>query len=182
VEILSQCLLNNFLQCSLEGYERLAIARGKVAAISEGLEDSGNGMEKGLSSGVTGLGAASSAPSDGDVGPSIPSVSTAEISGCDGDAFDMFGDDEDNATAIASQPSSDGLNAISGGKLLWLATMIVEILGWNSNSLVSCADEVVMHPVLGLMFLIACYAAGSLQNDYVYDETSGYSLPLFPGF
>jgi hypothetical protein len=39
-----------------------------------------------------------------------------------------------------------------------------------------------MHPVLGLMFLIACYAAGSLQNDYVYDETSGYSLPLFPGF
>ncbi|KAH8514639.1 hypothetical protein H0E87_007459 [Populus deltoides] len=113
-----------------EGYERLAIARGKVAAISEGLEDSGNGMEKGLSSGVTGLGAASSAPSDGDVGPSIPSVSTAEISGCDGDAFDMFGDDEDNATAIASQPSSDGLNAISG--------------------------------------------AGSLQNDYVYDETSGY--------
>jgi CD2 antigen cytoplasmic tail-binding protein 2 len=30
----------------------------------------------------------------------------------------MFGDDEDNATAIASQPSSDGLNAISGGKLL----------------------------------------------------------------
>ncbi|KAL3579747.1 hypothetical protein D5086_017582 [Populus alba] len=54
----------------------------------------------------------------------------AEISGCDGDAFDMFGDDEDNATAIASQQSSDGLNAISG--------------------------------------------AGSLQNDYVYDETSGY--------
>ncbi|XP_011004970.1 PREDICTED: LIN1-like protein [Populus euphratica] len=100
-----------------EGYERLALARGKVAAISEGLEDSGRGT-------------ASSAPSDVDVGPSIPSVSTAEISGCDGDAFDMFGDDEDNATAIASQPSSDGLNAISG--------------------------------------------AGSLQNDYVYDETSGY--------
>ncbi|KAJ7002762.1 SUPPRESSOR OF ABI3-5-like [Populus alba x Populus x berolinensis] len=113
-----------------EGYERLALARGKVAAISEGLENSGNGMEKGLSSGVTGLGTASSAPSDVDVGPSIPSVSTAEISGCDGDAFDMFGDDEDNATAIASQQSSDGLNAISG--------------------------------------------AGSLQNDYVYDETSGY--------
>ena len=30
---------------------------------------------------------------------------------------------------------------------------------------------------LSLMLFIACSAAGPLQNDYVYDETSGYSLP-----
>uniref|UniRef100_A0A6N2KJL4 OCRE domain-containing protein n=1 Tax=Salix viminalis TaxID=40686 RepID=A0A6N2KJL4_SALVM len=113
-----------------EGYERLALARGKVASISEGLEGSGYGMEKGLSSSLTSPGTASSALSDVNVGPPIPSVSTAEIPSHDGDAFDMFGDDEDNGTAIAGQSSSNGLNAISG--------------------------------------------AESLQNDYVYDETSGY--------
>jgi CD2 antigen cytoplasmic tail-binding protein 2 len=91
-------------------------------------------MEKDLSSGVTDRGAASSVLSDMDVGTSIPNVSTAEISGNDGNAYDMFGDDEDNAIAVASsdvsnlvpgtksnvacQPSSDGLNAISGSKLL----------------------------------------------------------------
>ncbi|KAJ6389664.1 hypothetical protein OIU77_027897 [Salix suchowensis] len=111
-----------------EGYERLALARGKVASISEGLEDSGYGMEKGLSSSLTSPGTTSSALSDVNVGPPIPSVSTAASH--DGDAFDMFGDDEDNGTAIAGQSSSNGLNAISG--------------------------------------------AESLQNDYVYDETSGY--------
>ncbi|KAJ6706545.1 PROTEIN LIN1 [Salix purpurea] len=119
-----------------EGYERLALARGKVASISEGLEGSGYGMEKGLSSSLTSPGTASSALSDVNVGPPIPGVSTAEIPSHDGDAFDMFGDDEDNGTAIAGQSSSNGLNAISG--------------------------------------------AESLQNDYVYDETSGYSLCLFP--
>ncbi|KAG6792482.1 hypothetical protein POTOM_001632 [Populus tomentosa] len=132
-----------------EGYERLALARGKGMSISDVLEDSDFSMEKDLSSGVTDGGAASSVLSDMDVGTSIPNVSTAEISGNDGNAYDMFGDDEDNAVAVASsdisnlvpgtkynvacQPSSDGLNAISGN--------------------------------------------GPLQNDYVYDETSGYSLP-----
>ncbi|KAI5602878.1 hypothetical protein BDE02_01G183100 [Populus trichocarpa] len=129
-----------------EGYERLALARGKGTSISDVLEDSDSSMEKDLSSGVTDRGAASSVLSDMDVGTSIPNVSTAEISGNDGNAYDMFGDDEDNAIAVASsdvsnlvpgtksnvacQPSSDGLNAISG--------------------------------------------TGPLQNDYVYDETSGY--------
>ena len=89
-----------------------------MASISEGLEDSGYGMEKGLSSGLTSPGTASSALSDVNVGPPIPSVSTAEISSHDGDAFDMFGDDEDNGTAVAGQSSSNGLNANSGGKLL----------------------------------------------------------------
>ncbi|KAB5574343.1 hypothetical protein DKX38_001537 [Salix brachista] len=129
-----------------EGYERLALARGEGMSISEARGDYDFSMEKDLSFGVTDRGATSSMLPEMDVGTSIPNASTAEISGNVGDAYDMFGDDEDNAIAVASsdisnlvpgtesnvayQPSSDGLNAISG--------------------------------------------AGPLQNDYVYDETSGY--------
>ncbi|KAF9690160.1 hypothetical protein SADUNF_Sadunf01G0166900 [Salix dunnii] len=129
-----------------EGYERLALARGEGMSISEARGDYDFSTEKDLSFGVTDHGATSSMLSEMDVGTSIPNASTAEISGNVGDAYDMFGDDEDNAIAVASsdisnlvlgtesnvayQPSSDGLNAISG--------------------------------------------TGPLQNDYVYDETSGY--------
>uniref|UniRef100_A0A6N2MPM6 OCRE domain-containing protein n=1 Tax=Salix viminalis TaxID=40686 RepID=A0A6N2MPM6_SALVM len=129
-----------------EGYERLALARGEGMSISEARGDYDFSMEKDLSFGVTDRGATSSMLPEMDTGTSIPNASTAEISGNDGDAYDMFGDDEDNAIAVASsdisnlvpgtesnvayQPSSDGLNAISG--------------------------------------------TGPLQNDYVYDETSGY--------
>ncbi|KAJ6427590.1 PROTEIN LIN1 [Salix viminalis] len=137
-----------------EGYERLALARGEGMSISEARGDYDFSMEKDLSFGVTDRGATSSMLPEMDTGTSIPNASTAEISGNDGDAYDMFGDDEDNAIAVASsdisnlvpgtesnvayQPSSDGLNAISG--------------------------------------------TGPLQNDYVYDETSGYSPSLSPGF
>ncbi|KAJ6711439.1 PROTEIN LIN1 [Salix purpurea] len=137
-----------------EGYERLALARGEGMSISEARGDYDFSMEKDLSFGVTDRGATSSMLPEMDVGTSIPNASTAEISGNVGDAYDMFGDDEDNAIAVASsdignlvpgtesnvayQPSSDGLNAISG--------------------------------------------TGPLQNDYVYDETSGYSPSLSPGF
>ncbi|KAJ6700732.1 PROTEIN LIN1 [Salix koriyanagi] len=137
-----------------EGYERLALARGEGMSISEARGDYDFSMEKDLSFGVIDRGATSSMLPEMDVGTSIPNASTAEISGNVGDAYDMFGDDEDNAIAVASsdssnlvpgtesnvayQPSSDGLNAISG--------------------------------------------TGPLQNDYVYDETSGYSPSLSPGF
>ena len=135
VEIISMCLLNFLLlQCSLEGYERLALARGEGMCISEARGDYDFSTEKDLSFGVTDHCATSSMLSEMDVGTSIPNASTAEISGNVGDAYDMFGDDEDNAIAVASsdisnlvpgtesnvayQPSSDGLNAISGSKLL----------------------------------------------------------------
>ncbi|CAK7356986.1 unnamed protein product [Dovyalis caffra] len=132
-----------------EGYERLALARGKGTSVSEGLEDSDYSM-KDLSSGVTDLGAASSVLSNMDVGSSIPNGSTAEISGNDGDAYDMFGDDEDKAIAVGS---SDISNSVSGSK---------------SN--VACQPS--------SDGLNAISETGPLQSDYVYDETSGYFLPL----
>ncbi|KAG5229221.1 CD2 antigen cytoplasmic tail-binding protein [Salix suchowensis] len=118
-----------------EGYERLALARGEGMSISEARGDYDFSMEKDLSFGVIDRGA------------------TSNLGQCR-DAYDMFGDDEDNAIAVASsdssnlvpgtesnvayQPSSDGLNAISG--------------------------------------------TGPLQNDYVYDETLGTLPPSLQAF
>uniref|UniRef100_A0A2P2KJ64 Uncharacterized protein MANES_06G012400 n=1 Tax=Rhizophora mucronata TaxID=61149 RepID=A0A2P2KJ64_RHIMU len=84
-----------------------------------------------------------------DVGTSKRNVATAEISGNDVDPYDIFAEDDDN-------PSSKPLGSSD------------VVVGSNSDGVgQSSSDGINSLP-----------ESESLQNDYVYDETSGYSLSL----
>ncbi|XP_065864642.1 uncharacterized protein [Euphorbia lathyris] len=137
-----------------EGYEKLALARGKDISLSTGLEGSDCSMTD-LLSNVTDLGASSSILSNSDVGVSNPNAPAAETSNNDADGFDMFGDDDDDKTV--AKPSSESSTLASGSH--------------SSGVTQSSSDG--LHLVPG---------SGALQDDYVYDETSGYYYSSSSGY
>ncbi|XP_048227918.1 SUPPRESSOR OF ABI3-5 [Ricinus communis] len=122
-----------------DGYEKLALARGKGTSL-------GTSMGKDLFSDVTDLGATSSKLSNSVLGASNTNLSTAETTSNGADEYDMFADDDDNAIA---RPSSDGSNLVSDSNSSGVGQPLTG--GPTSNS-----------------------ETGALQDDYVYDETSGY--------
>ncbi|KAA8545602.1 hypothetical protein F0562_020386 [Nyssa sinensis] len=100
-----------------EGYERLAQARGEGTSTR-----SGQDVAKDLVPNGTDSRGASSVLFDMPVGPSNLNIPTAEVSSNIGDdTFDMFAEDDENATAnptsggsnLISSPNPDGINQSS---------------------------------------------------------------------
>ncbi|KAJ4832388.1 hypothetical protein Tsubulata_009526 [Turnera subulata] len=89
-----------------EGYERLALARGKGTILSEGKDNSSHDAGKDLLSDVSDIGASSSVLPDA----IKPNGSTAEVSSNDADELDMFAEDDDNTVG---KPSSSGPSTLS---------------------------------------------------------------------
>ncbi|KAM3742324.1 hypothetical protein ACB098_07G062000 [Castanea mollissima] len=134
-------------QREAEGYERLAKARGEGISTSAGQGGSTYfGIGNGLLSDMTDTEVASTVLPGPVVDTLNPSASTAETSSNDADTYDMFGEEDENATA---KPSFDGSNVVSGH---------------NSNA--------VNQPSAST--LNSESESGALQNDYVYDESTGY--------
>ncbi|KAG6652002.1 uncharacterized protein LOC122313724 isoform X1 [Carya illinoinensis] len=130
-----------------EGYERLAKARGEGTSISAGLGDSHySNIEQGLLSDVTDPGVASKLLPDHVVDTLNPNVPIAETSSNDADAYDMFGEDDEHATA---EPLFGGSNVVSGPNTDTANQPSADILNADSGS-------------------------GSSNSDYAYDESSGY--------
>lgn len=101
-----------FYHVSSEGYERLAKARGEGISTSAGQGGSTYfGIGNGLLSDMTDTEVASTVLPGPVVDTLNPSASTAETSSNDADAYDMFGEEDENATA---KPSFDGSNVVSG--------------------------------------------------------------------
>ncbi|KAJ9162696.1 hypothetical protein P3X46_022452 [Hevea brasiliensis] len=136
-----------------EGYEKLALAREKSAYPSAGQEISYS-VGKDLSSDITDHGAGSSILSNADVGGSNTNVSAGHTSHNDADAYDMFADDDDNATA---GPSSNSSNLVSGPSSNGVSQPL-------SDGQISGSET------------------GDLQDDYVYDEASGYYYSSSSGY
>lgn len=140
---------------------------------------SGSVMERDLFS-VTYLGAAASILPETAAGSSNLNGSTTEISNNDNDAFDMFGEDDEPAPANLS---SDGGNLATVPNSDMIDQPLSEVQGTSSESKLywfrSWLNEMTVVCLMTwpfLYFVIALSAAGALQNDYVYDESSGYSL------
>ncbi|GFY90139.1 hypothetical protein Acr_07g0003360 [Actinidia rufa] len=121
-----------------KGYERLARAKGEGTSMDAGWGKSNSTVTNDPVSNIMDLGGASSLNTA--VGPSNLDVSTELLPSSGDDTFDMFAEDDENATANAT---SDGSNLVSGPNH--------DRVGQPSES-------------------------GGLQNDYVYDESSGYHL------
>lgn len=128
-----------------EGYERLAQAKGEGTSMGAVQGASGSVMERDLFS-VTYLGAAASILPETAAGSSNLNGSTTEISNNDNDAFDMFGEDDEPAPANLS---SDGGNLATVPNSDMIDQPLSEVQDTSSET-------------------------GALQNDYVYDESSGY--------
>ncbi|XP_062176806.1 uncharacterized protein LOC133881788 [Alnus glutinosa] len=134
-------------QREAEGYERLAKARSEGTSISAGQGNSNySNIGKGLVSDVTDPRVASTALPDPVVDTSNQNASTAEASSNDADAFDMFADDDERATA---KPSLDGSNVVSGPNSDAVSQPSADALNTDSDS-------------------------SDLHNDYVYDDSTGY--------
>ncbi|XP_050263545.1 SUPPRESSOR OF ABI3-5 [Quercus robur] len=134
-------------QREAEGYERLAKARGEGISTSAGQGGSTYfGIGNGLLSDMTDTEVASTVLPGPVVDTLNPSASTAETSSNDADAYDMFGEEDENATA---KPSFDGSNVVSGHNS--------DAVNQPSASTLNSESE-----------------SGALQNDYVYDDSTGY--------
>ncbi|CAN6686232.1 unnamed protein product [Malus baccata var. baccata] len=128
-----------------EGYESLARARREPTSISAYQERSVLGIEWESSSDVTNPGAPSSILPETAVATSSSNATTVEISSNGDDAFDMFAEDDEHAIA----KPSEGSNVISGPNSYCVSSP-------SSNNLNNYSEN------------------GVLQNDYVFDESSGY--------
>lgn len=128
-----------------EGYESLARARREPTSISAYQERSVLGMEWESSSDVTNPGAPSSILPETAVATSSSNATTVEISSNGDDTFDMFAEDDEHAIA----KPSEGSNVISGPNSYCVSSP-------SSNNLNNYSEN------------------GVLQNDYVFDESSGY--------
>ncbi|XP_057976543.1 uncharacterized protein LOC131163802 isoform X2 [Malania oleifera] len=131
-----------------EGYERLAQVRGEGTSSSgDGNPDSG--LVKDLFSSAINPGVASSVFPDTALGHSHLNASTGEISSSNGaETFDMFAEDDEN---ITPNPSSDNGNSITSPHPDRMNQPLSEASNMGSDT-------------------------GNMQNDYVYDESSGYSF------
>ncbi|XP_057496849.1 uncharacterized protein LOC130781625 [Actinidia eriantha] len=127
-----------------EGYERLARAKGEGTSMDAGWGKSNSTVTNDPVSNRMDLGGTSSLNTA--VGPSNLDVSTELLPSSGDDTFDMFAEDDENATANAT---SDGSNLVSGPNH--------DRVGQPSES-------------------------GGLQNDYVYDESSGYYYSSSSGY
>ncbi|KAJ4715667.1 CD2 antigen cytoplasmic tail-binding protein 2-like [Melia azedarach] len=128
------------------GYERLAQLRGKGTAVSFGQGNSNSTAENYLFSDATDPGSASVLLSNSATENLTANATGTETAPDADDAYDMFADDDENASA---KPSSDGLNTVSG--------TTSNAVGQPSSDALNTASD-----------------SGSLQNDYIYDESSGY--------
>ncbi|GMY05409.1 SUPPRESSOR OF ABI3-5 [Fagus crenata] len=129
-----------------EGYERLAKAREEGISTSAGQGDSHySSIGKGLFTGVTDTGVASTVLPGPVVDTLNSNASTAETLSNDADAFDMFAEDDEHATA---KPSFDGSNVV---------------FGHNSDAVNQPSASTLNHS-----------ESGALHNDYVYEESTGY--------
>ena len=105
-------IINSLFFFPSEGYERLAKAREEGISTSAGQGDSHySSIGKGLFSGVTDTGVASTVLPGPVVDTLNSNASTAETLSNDADAFDMFAEDDEHATA---KPSFDGSDGVSG--------------------------------------------------------------------
>jgi CD2 antigen cytoplasmic tail-binding protein 2 len=115
-----------------EGYERLAKARREGTSISAGQGNSNySNIGRGLLSDVTDPRVASTVLPGPVVDTSNPNASTAETSSNDADAFDIFADDDEHATA---KPSFDGSNVVSGPNSDAVSQPSADALNTDSDS------------------------------------------------
>ncbi|PQQ12339.1 hypothetical protein Pyn_11880 [Prunus yedoensis var. nudiflora] len=129
-----------------EGYESLARARREGTSPSAYQGKSVLSMEWGTSSDVTGPGVPSSILPETAVGTSNSNAPTAETTSNGADAFDIFAEDDEH---VIAKPSSEGSTVVCGPNSDGVSSL-------PSNNLNAYSEN------------------GVLQNDYVFDESSGY--------
>ncbi|KAJ0040500.1 hypothetical protein Pint_26658 [Pistacia integerrima] len=96
-----------------EGYERLAQTRGKGPSVNAGQENHDPNREKYVLSDVIAPGSTASLFSDSAVGTSSANVTATEMPNNEDDEYDMFGDEDENAT---NKPSTDKPNSSTIGQ------------------------------------------------------------------
>ncbi|CAL8175102.1 unnamed protein product [Prunus armeniaca] len=133
-----------------EGYESLARARREGTSTGAYQGKSVLSMEWGTSSDVTGPGVPSSILPETAVGTSNSNAPAAETTINGADAFDIFAEDDEH---VIAKPSSEGSDVICGPNSDGVSSL-------PSNNVNAYSEN------------------GVLQNDYVFDESSGYSLYL----
>ncbi|CAB4320103.1 unnamed protein product [Prunus armeniaca] len=133
-----------------EGYESLARARREGTSTGAYQGKSVLSMEWGTSSDVTGPGVPSSILPETAVGTSNSNAPAAETTSNGADAFDIFAEDDEH---VIAKPSSEGSDVICGPNSDGVSSL-------PSNNVNAYSEN------------------GVLQNDYVFDESSGYSLYL----
>ncbi|PQQ01081.1 LIN1-like protein [Prunus yedoensis var. nudiflora] len=129
-----------------EGYESLARARREGTSTSAYQGKSVLSMEWGTSSDVTGPGVPSSILPETAVGTSNSNAPTAETTSNGADAFDIFAEDDEH---VIAKLSSEGSTVVCGPNSDGVSSL-------PSNNLNAYSEN------------------GVLQNDYVFDESSGY--------
>ncbi|ONH90559.1 hypothetical protein PRUPE_8G061500 [Prunus persica] len=129
-----------------EGYESLARARREGTSTSAYQGKSVLSMEWGTSSDVTSPGVPSSILPETAVGSSNSNAPAAETTSNGADAFDIFAEDDEH---VIAKPSSEGSDVICGPNSDGVSSL-------SSNNLNAYSEN------------------GVLQNDYVFDESSGY--------
>ncbi|XP_022726381.1 CD2 antigen cytoplasmic tail-binding protein 2-like [Durio zibethinus] len=126
-------------QCKAEGYEKLALAKGK--SISANIELGGSDLNLGsdILKDINIAGVTSSVLPDSAVGTSNSNLTAAEVSSNTAEGYNMFADDEDDENLTqSSEPNSDA---------------VIQ----SSSEAVNTFSK-----------------TGDVENDYVYDESSGY--------
>ncbi|CAL2277658.1 unnamed protein product [Prunus armeniaca] len=129
-----------------EGYESLARARREGTSTGAYQGKSVLSMEWGTSSDVTGPGVPSSILPETAVGTSNSNAPAAETTSNGADAFDIFAEDDEH---VIAKPSSEGSDVICGPNSDGVSSL-------PSNNVNAYSEN------------------GVLQNDYVFDESSGY--------
>ncbi|XVF01585.1 hypothetical protein REPUB_Repub04eG0101200 [Reevesia pubescens] len=97
-------------QREAEGYEKLALARGKSISANVGLDNSDPDLGSDILTDINNPGATSSMLLDSAVGTSNSNPTAAEVSSNAADGYDMFADDEDDENL--NQSSETKSNAV----------------------------------------------------------------------
>lgn len=174
-------LIHSFLPTApfSEGYERLAWARNGGTAIAARSGNLDKSLEMNLLSGGTDTGLASG-HNNAAAGTTEFDASSSQSQVLNGSAeeFDMFAEDDEKATINKSSKEVDHIP--HGGNVVPQSSSSVDNAypesKLNLHKLVELVEELLLCCVFTHTVFSANSAAGESQSDYVYDESSGYSL------
>ncbi|XP_021282695.1 uncharacterized protein LOC110415299 isoform X2 [Herrania umbratica] len=132
-------------QREAEGYEKLALARGKCLAVNVGLENSGPNLGIDTLKDINNPGVTSSIPPDSVVGTSNANLTATEVSSNTGDSYDMFADDEDDENLKpSSEPNSNAVIQASY-EALEMCKMIMSMMSLQGTTTVALWDIIMTH-------------------------------------
>ncbi|KAG4159796.1 hypothetical protein ERO13_D02G196800v2 [Gossypium hirsutum] len=158
-------------QREAEGYEKLALARGKSISANVVLENSDPNLGSDMLTDINNPGTASVLP-DPAVGTSNSSLTAAEVSSDAADGYDMFADDEDDENLKQSseansnafiQSSSNAVNTFSETGDVLNDYVYDESSGYYYSSTLGCYYD----PYTGL------YGSAASGQWYSFNESTG---------